>query len=314
MGTLEASQGDSDDEPAIEVEKANDASSDAGGDTGVDISGEKVVEEEDFDGVEEQSAQDNGDENDADDGDADDGDADSDAESTGSDDEYAQEPFETHQHKVIQLCRDIGYGEPSKVERMIEGGFNRVIGLAFEARETRDCILRTPRPVLREHQVNEIGDLVSVLRYLAGFDFLYVPSVLAYDSTTNNVLECQYVLQERIVGQPIQDVFYELPLSEKLRLTTVVAELVTKMSAISFEKPGRLIGKRNIPNVWNNSSSAESEIVITGYRANPISDLPPVMKQPLSSLFMELLEFRKQKATHPKYKLMWENLQIVAEQ
>ncbi|TVY80380.1 hypothetical protein LSUE1_G005032 [Lachnellula suecica] len=233
---------------------------------------------------------------------------------TSSTCEYGQESFETYQSKVAQLCRDIGYGEPLNIERMRGGGFNRIIGLEFAEREHLKYVLRIPRDVLQDHEVNETSDQVSILRYLSSFDFLHVPSVFAYDFTTNNALESQYVLQDRLTGKRVQDVFYELPLSEKLQFATVVAELVAKLNGIRLNKPGRLIGRRNLSDVWSGSSSTLPDIELTGYRENPVADIPASAKQPLVSLLGELLEFRKLKAGHPKPALMWENLQTVTEQ
>ncbi|TVY37866.1 hypothetical protein LOCC1_G007395 [Lachnellula occidentalis] len=237
-----------------------------------------------------------------------------DCESTTSTFDYEQESFETYQIKVVQLCHDIGHGEPSNVERMEGGSFNRIIGLTFASSNNPNCILRIPRYVMGDHQVNEISDQVSLLRYLSTFDFLGVPSILAYDFTTKNALGSQYVLQTRIPGERIQDVFYKLPMSEKLQLTTKIAELVTKLTNIGLTKPGRLIGKRTLPDVCGSPPTVESEIDIVGFRANPSADLPGVEKQPLASLLKELLEMRKHKADWPALTKMWENLQVAVEQ
>ncbi|KAH9220474.1 hypothetical protein DL95DRAFT_289579 [Leptodontidium sp. 2 PMI_412] len=108
--------------------------------------------------------------------------------------EYSQEIFETYKAKVIQLCLEIGYGEPTEVERMKGGSFNRIIGLSFDTPEKKQYILRIPREPYDETQDYEISDQVEVLLYLAQFDSLKVPSILAYDATTNNAIKSHGVL------------------------------------------------------------------------------------------------------------------------
>jgi hypothetical protein len=216
--------------------------------------------------------------------------------STSSTYKYEQESFDTFKLKVIQLCHEIGYGEPSEVERMEGGSYNRIISLTFASRVQQRFILRIPRQPLDESQPWEISDQISVLLYLSQFDFLKVPSIVAYDLTTNNSIASQWVLQARLPGQSIQMVFYQLPLAEKLQITTIVAELVMKLERIVLEKPGRLIGKRSLQPVSHGLSISGDGADITGFRECPIEDFPVVEKQHLTSLLIEMLENQKKHA------------------
>jgi len=209
--------------------------------------------------------------------------------------EYEQEPFETYQHKVAQLCRDIGYGKPSKVERMRGGGYNRVIGLTFPSGQQHEYILRIPRSALDEVERGEIKDQVAVALYLSRYDFLHVPAIAAFDTTVNNVIKSQYVLQERIDGIAIQDIFYTLPISQKLEITTVVAKMLIQLETVTLEKPGRLVGTGDLSDLSHVAPTSANEIKITGYRNNPVEDMPLVETQPLTSFITSLLEIRKQK-------------------
>jgi hypothetical protein len=216
--------------------------------------------------------------------------------STSSTYKYEQESFDTFKLKVIQLCHEIGYGEPSEVERMEGGSYNRIIGLTFASRDQQRFILRIPRKPLDESQPWEISDQISVLLYLSQFDFFKVPSIVAYDLTTNNSIASQWVLQARLPGQSIQMVFYQLPLAEKLQITTLVAELVMKLENIVLEKPGRLIGNRSLQRVSHGLPISGDGVDITGFRECPVEDFPVVEKQHLTSLLIEMLENRKQHA------------------
>jgi len=211
-----------------------------------------------------------------------------------STDEYCQEPFETYQHKVSQLCRDIGLGELLKIERMKGGSFNRVVGLTFPSPTQRDYVLRIPRSSLDEDQAHEIKDQVSVLLYLSQHGFLQVPRIAAFDITHNNALESQYVLMERLQGTCVQDVFYNLPLPEKLQITTIVAELLIKLESIGLDKPGRLIGTGDLPDRSHIAPVSANAINITGYRNNPMEDMPSFETQHIVPFITSLLDFRKQ--------------------
>jgi hypothetical protein len=216
--------------------------------------------------------------------------------STSSTYKYTQESFDTFKLKVIQLCHEIGYGEPSEVERMEGGSYNRIIGLTFASRNQQRFILRIPRQPLDESQPWEIGHQISVHLYLSQFSFLKIPSIVAYDLTTNNSIASQWVLQARLPGQSIQMVFYQLSLAEKLQITTLVAELVMKLEKIVLEKPVRLIGKRSLQPVSHGLPISGEGVDITGFRECPVEDFPVVEKQHITSLLIEMLENRKQHA------------------
>ena len=113
--------------------------------------------------------------------------------------EYSQESFETYQHKVSQLCHDIGYGEPSKIERMKGGSFNRIIGLEFATPEVTKYVLRIPRNGTEFDVAEDIKDQVATLSYVS--QFLPVPSIAAFDPTQNNALASAYVLQKTSTWQ-----------------------------------------------------------------------------------------------------------------
>ena len=199
------------------------------------------------------------------------------------------ESFETFKFKVIKLCEDIGYGEPSEVEHMKGGSYNRIVGLKFASGQNRSCVLRIPVYDPRERSAIEVGNQVVVLHHFSKYEFLHVPSVLGYDLTKNNAIGSQYVLQSRLRGRTLEDAYYELPLSEKLEIVQLVAELLMKMESMSLPKPGRLVGKGHRPLV-SHTPPTKDDIEIIGYRDNPMTDMPIVEKQHLKPFLIELFE------------------------
>jgi len=197
------------------------------------------------------------------------------------------------------------------------GSFNRIVGLTFASGEHQHCILRIPRFALDDKQPYEISDQISVLLYLSQFDFLKVPSILAYDMTTKNAISSQWVLQARVPGHTLQSVFYDLPLAEKLQITTSVAELVMKLGKIKLDKPGRLIGARSLPQLSYDPPALLKAVKITGFRKNPIQDQPPVKKQHITSLLIAMLENWRQDKEDQESKAMvekYERLQAIVKE
>ncbi|KAF7910214.1 uncharacterized protein EAE98_012169 [Botrytis deweyae] len=208
--------------------------------------------------------------------------------------EFAQESFETYKLKVAQLCQNIGFGSPSKVERMGGGSYNRVIGLTFPGQsEDRNFVLRIPRSPYEDYELHKTRDQVATLLFLKQFDFLCVPTIAAIDTTADNIIASQFVLQEKITGQPLSDVFPTLPLAEKLELTTLVTQLLIKMEDITIEDPGVLAGAQPLPWVSTSIHQSNSPPVISGFRLNPMVVASPLGKQGLASLIFNMLDYRK---------------------
>ncbi|KAK6611990.1 hypothetical protein H4I96_01203 [Botrytis cinerea] len=209
--------------------------------------------------------------------------------------EYAQEPFETYKLKVTQLCQNIGFGSPSNVERMEGGSYNRVIGLTFPGpSEDRNFVLRIPRNPFEDDQLHKIRDQAATLLFLNKFDFLCVPTIAAIDTTVDNDIASQFVLQKKIAGKSLSDVFSTLPLAEKLELTTVVAQLFIKMEDITFEDPGILSGAQLLPWVSTSIHQSSSPPVISGFPLNSMTKKYDSMCPNVVSLWNQLLDVLKQ--------------------
>ncbi|KAF7961266.1 hypothetical protein EAE96_000932 [Botrytis aclada] len=216
--------------------------------------------------------------------------------------EYGQEAYETYKLKVTQLCQNIGFGTPSNVERMEGGSYNRVIGLTFPGHsEDQNFVLRIPREPFEDYELHKLRDQAATLLFLKQFDFLCVPTIVAIDSTVDNVIASQYVLQKKITGQALGDVFPTLPLAGKLELTTLVARLLIKMEDITFEDPGVLSGAQPLPWVSTSINQSSSPPVMSGFRINPKTVGPPLRKQRLESLLLNIISEQK------KCDIGWDN-------
>ncbi|KAJ8058139.1 hypothetical protein OCU04_012996 [Sclerotinia nivalis] len=215
----------------------------------------------------------------------------------------SQESFTTYKHKVVQLCHDIGLGEPSKVECMKEGAHNRLICLSLPSKNNQDYVLRIPRiPVERDNT----RDQAAVLHYLA--PLIPIPIVMAFDSTSNNAIDNQYVLQEKLRGTNAMEVYYDLPLKEKLEFVELIADVMTKLNTLKTVRPGQFIAGPSMPSFSHEPFTVPVDVEITGCRLDR-------EEQSLASQFKYIFETRKKHDTNNDVKhskSVWDGLSEIA--
>ncbi|TEY46848.1 hypothetical protein BOTCAL_0312g00050 [Botryotinia calthae] len=228
---------------------------------------------------------------------------------------HEQEPFETYRCKVNQLCIDIGLGEPSTIERMNGGSYNRVIGLSFQSDSgIQRRILRIPRAWdPKWSKQADIQAQVEITMWLQRFAFLRVPKVLAIDTTAANFLRSPYVLQERLQGIPLDDLFFEIPeqlsMSARLEVVKTIAEFIIKLERTTLDKPGRLVGTHAVP--WTSTSIASSttRIKFAGFYLDFVETAPPLENQELPSLLSTMMKAHQ--TNRKEEDVQWEMLLLV---
>ncbi|TGO32757.1 hypothetical protein BHYA_0291g00130 [Botrytis hyacinthi] len=194
---------------------------------------------------------------------------------------YEQEPFDTYRTKVNQLCIDIGLGEPSIIEHMDGGSYNR-----------------------NQAETN---------MWLQQFAFLHVPKVLAIDTTAANSLKSPFVLQERTHGIPLDDLFFEIPaqlsMTTRLEVVKTIAEFIIKLERTTLDKPGILVGTHAVP--WTSASIASStpRIEFAGLSRNFTEKAPPPEKHDLASLLSTMMKAHQNFRTQDNAD--WEMLLVV---
>ncbi|KAF5868469.1 uncharacterized protein Bfra_012379 [Botrytis fragariae] len=209
---------------------------------------------------------------------------------------YEKEPFDTYRCKVNQLCIDIGLVEPSTIKHLDGGSYNRVIGLPFRSDSgIQRRILRIPQKWdMKWSKQTDIQNQAEINMWLQKFAFLHVPKVLAIDTTAANSLKSPSVLQERIQGIPLDDLFFEVPtqlaMSMRLEVVNTIAEFIIKLETTTLDKPGRLVGTHAVP--WTSTSVAcsASRIEFAGFSRNFMESAPPLENQDLYSLLPTMIK------------------------
>jgi aminoglycoside phosphotransferase (APT) family kinase protein len=192
---------------------------------------------------------------------------DSEAASTTSTVDFAQESYSTFQNKVTQLMLSIYTSHTDAgditLERMQVGSFNRIIGVTISesaskiawyniparlarsrsvsSSQTSDYILRIPRDTSRNMYYQVIA-----LQYLRQKLSYPIPNIVVYDSTASNALGQPYMLQDRLPGQPLSQLWTTLNLEQRRCAARCVAEVVRDLHTVKDSRPG-VLSTRNTP-------------------------------------------------------------------
>ncbi|KAF2026130.1 hypothetical protein EK21DRAFT_74851 [Setomelanomma holmii] len=186
--------------------------------------------------------------------------------------EYNQEPYEAFQTKVAQLVLDVFPGHTScevVLERIKGGAYNRIIGVTLHdpqpktswyhldnirntlsacvsgkrcaVRKSKKYILRIPRA-----ETQDMFHQITTLAYLAKNFRCAVPHVVTFDSSTDNALGRPYMLQKRLSGASLTELWETLNQDQRKCAVRCIAEVVRDMHKITNRCAG-IISARNTP-------------------------------------------------------------------
>ncbi|OQD78287.1 hypothetical protein PENDEC_c001G05364 [Penicillium decumbens] len=150
---------------------------------------------------------------------------------------FGQEPFETFQHRAVELCNTVlDKGSPT-VERLRGGGFNRVLGLHLPNCE---YILRIPR-----YLEGSMPYDIAPLKLLENYPEIPAPTIITFDISQDNALKDSYMIQERIPGLPCISEYPGLPHEAKCAVARDLGRIFSSMHGIRNRAAGRLIWKED---------------------------------------------------------------------
>ncbi|KAL5323622.1 hypothetical protein ACEPPN_008161 [Leptodophora sp. 'Broadleaf-Isolate-01'] len=154
---------------------------------------------------------------------------------------YDQEPFETFQARVLQLCQTafppLVSGETT-LERLRGGGFNRIIGISVIAMESptpKEYILRIPR-----FDAAQVKHELAPLKLLHQRGDLAVPEVIAFDTTTKNALGSPYMIQRRLPGTDLFSMFPTMSHETRCALARELGQVFSTLHSIQSNIAGNL--------------------------------------------------------------------------
>jgi hypothetical protein len=188
--------------------------------------------------------------------------------------ECGQETYSILHDKAIQLMLSLfaGYNtEDVHVSHVEGGGYNRIIGITLQKAEPKQpwyslsnlrrimqpCLTgRKPKPnpnrpkhfILRmpRSPTRAMPHQVTTLAYLGHKIAHPVPKVVVYDSSADNPLGQAYMLQERLPGQPLSDLWKTLNQAQKLSIVRQIARILLDLRKVKHECPG-ILSLKNTP-------------------------------------------------------------------
>ncbi|RAR06503.1 hypothetical protein DDE82_003324 [Stemphylium lycopersici] len=186
--------------------------------------------------------------------------------------EFEQKLYEAFQQKATQLVLDLfpGYcAEDVKIESMQGGGNNCVIGITlcksppkppwYSLRRIRNtmqpCLTGrrsretqpTPKKFILRIPSSPTQDMhhqVTTLAYLAHRISYPVPRVVVFDASEDNALGQAYMLQERLPGKPLTELWADLNQAQRLSATRAISNILLDLQTVKSRSPG-IISTRN---------------------------------------------------------------------
>ena len=189
-----------------------------------------------------------------------------DTDSIYSDEDDDEEPFETFQLKVREVCAQRGL-TGIILEDLKGGSYNRVVAIEcgpdLPSTTPVRYILRVPNDTsdcTTEHPESEpVKNLAALLRFLTSRMPSSTADIVAFDSTKSNALSSPYILQHRLPGIALDNVYSEMSVLQKIDIAQQVAELLITLESIKFPAIGHIIAFAEPTEPWNTPGMAVSE-------------------------------------------------------
>jgi Phosphotransferase enzyme family len=123
---------------------------------------------------------------------------------------------------------DISNEEPTLAVALLgEGSFNKAYTVDVKlASDVKSYIFRATLPV---EPSDKVRSEVATLDYIKRHTNIPVPDVIAYDSSSSNALGFEWILMEKISGEPISNIWRGLSDSSKAAITRKIASYVLQM-------------------------------------------------------------------------------------
>lgn len=189
---------------------------------------------------------------------------------------YAQEPFETFQHRVRALCTSLWPSVSSdaiSISHMFGGSYNRVIGITISTPRTLgeensidghiEYVLRIPR-----YAGTRIEPELATLAFVQNNTTIPVPAVVVFDPTRRNPIEHSYNIQSKMPGVRLDDIYKTLSRTERLSITRQLAEILRDMHRVRSPTPGFLDASKFVARHADVGGGLVPEVRVVGFGTN----------------------------------------------
>ncbi|KAL8664462.1 MAG: hypothetical protein Q9202_003012 [Teloschistes flavicans] len=151
-------------------------------------------------------------------------------------------PVYLQEGQAIWLLETLNPFKLPVVHKMIDLGTSHWV--SFHDCDIPQRILQIP---IRDGQAYDARNQAALQEYLAQSKLLDVQRVLAYDSTENNLLQRQYIIQTGIRGSPLASHLHSFSKKDRMYFIPTLVKAMHQIENVVFEKSGRLVAASCIP-------------------------------------------------------------------
>ncbi|KAK2857310.1 hypothetical protein FQN49_004829 [Arthroderma sp. PD_2] len=161
------------------------------------------------------------------------------------------------------ICRSVSLpvSDLKSITKLAEGGFNRVLQATFH--DGYAVLARIPYNSMapKHHAVASEAATLGLLHSRG----LPVPKVLGYSPDNTNPVGVEYLLLEKITGQPLGDRWFTIGNKTRVKIMKQIVEAETRFMSISLPASGSLYYRKDLASETNiplTEQTASDEIVV----------------------------------------------------
>lgn len=186
---------------------------------------------------------------------------------------YAQEPFETFQHRIRVLCTNLWPSvspDAITIKHMFGGSYNRVIGITVSTPHTPDCVAGRSEYVLRipRYAGTRIEPELATISFIRDNTTIPIPAVVSFDLTRENPIEHSYNIQSRMPGVRLDKIYKTLSQTERLSIVRQLAHILLEMHGVRSPTPGFLDASKFVPRHKDAGGGLVPEVRVVGFGTN----------------------------------------------
>jgi aminoglycoside phosphotransferase (APT) family kinase protein len=137
----------------------------------------------------------------------------------------------------------MGWGSCSRMQKVAEGGFNKVFSVGTD--DGCEVIARNPTPISGPARYTTASE-VATINFLQNVLEIPVPKILDYSPSVVNPVGAEYIIMERVHGESLASRWLSLSTEEVKHIMTQIAEIEQNIFAFNFPGYGCLYDEHDV--------------------------------------------------------------------
>lgn len=133
--------------------------------------------------------------------------------------------------------------EVRALRKLSEGGFNRIFEITMN--DGVQVVARLPYPSTQPKGIAIAREVATI--ELVRANGIPAPKILDYSMTSNNPVGSEYIIMEKITGQALGSLWYDLSEKQRVKLVGEVVKVEAKMFAIELPANGSIYKREDLP-------------------------------------------------------------------